>query len=400
MQTGTLIGGLTSMLLLTASAAVAQPTFQFLQPYSTPRVGPTSISDISANGSVLTGTHATAPGSVGSYWNGSTRVDYVPPQFATPVSGMNSVSGNGQFVAGDFLDGGVLRRVFKSTLDGTITTYPSVQGSRVRLPNISGDGSIVAALVDVQDAGGNTVANRIVRYTSTTTWDIIPAPASAVPSQNVLSDMSDDGNTIIANTYDTSRGNQLHATVWRNGSGTTWLPVAQDTTLSLAYSVSRNSQVIAGAVYGAASRGNLAIWQNGARTEYEIPTSLPWIAVMPRSITDTGELATGMMTDGPFSSGGEAFVWTATTGIISAQQYLTQIVQSPIPLLQTQQIAGVSNTVVSADGSTLGGTILLRDTQTNQVDGFFFRATIPGPATISVVTCVALVSPGRRRHAV
>ncbi len=392
MRAATLLGGMAATLITTA--ALAQPTFEFLEPYSSPRVGPTYLTDISPNGSVVTGLHTTTSTGVGSFWNGTARVDYLPPQFATPSSRLFSVSGNGRVVAGDYSPVGGQRRIFTSTLSGAVTTFPIVDGTEMIFPRLSADGSVVAATAVAVDAFGNVFASRAVRFTSPTTWSFTPVPASAVPLQSSVSAMSDDANMMAGVALDTARSGNTHATIWRNGIGSEWLPVPSSASRSFADTISRNGQLVAGAVYG--SEGpRLAIWANNSITTFAIPADRVQIA--PTHISDDGGIASGTMTDVNFGRTG--FIWTPQSGVVLARDFLLSA-GVPIPLGPLQQLRAVVDPIVSADGTTIAGTLSILNTDTGIFEVSFFRATIPSPATLFAGALGLVAYLRRRRHTV
>ena len=391
MRAARLIGG-TATALIAATTALAQPDFQFLQPAAFGSAG-ARITDISVNGSVLTASQSSGLASIGSYWNGTQRFDIAEPQFPAPSSTLNSVSRDGQFFAGDYTPVGGQSRIFSLSQSGQFNTYPIAGGSRVRLPNISDNGSIIAAQAEVFDSDGSVNARRVVRYTSTSTWDVIAPPVTAIQSQHFISDMSGDGNVIVgAAAIDNLEVRPLFPTIWRNGVGSSWLPTPADTAFAFASTVSANGDVIAGEVTTAVGGTFFAVWSNNLVTTYGLPSGQN--RIFPTHVSDDGQIVTGNVRS--FAGVDAGFIWTPSTGTVTAREYLLNV-GVPISLGANQQLSGIWDPVVSADGTTIAGTVSIFNTDSGITEVSFFRATIPAPSSLLLVAAASLFTSTRRR---
>ncbi len=391
MRAAKLIGG-TAAGLIATTTALAQPNFQFLQPAAFGPAG-SRLTDISANGSVLTASQSSGPASIGSYWIGTQRFDIVEPQFPTPSSTLHSASSNGQFLAGDFIPAGGQSSIFSVSPSGQFNAYPIAGGSRVRLPNISDNGSIIAAQAEVVESDASVSARRVIRYTSTSTWDVIAPPVTAIQSQHIISDMSGDGNVIVgAAAIDNLETRPLFPTIWRNGVGSSWLPTPADTTFAVASTVSADGNVIAGEVTTAVGGTFFAMWSDNLVTTYSLPSGQN--RVFPTHVSDDGQIVTGNVRS--FTGVDAGFIWTPATGTVTARDYLLNAGVS-IPLGPDQQFLSILDPIVSADGTTIAGTISIFNTVSGMTDVSFFRATIPAPSSLLLVAAASLFTSTRRR---
>lgn len=377
---------------MTATTALAQPTFQFLPPAA---FGPSGsrLTDISANGSVLTASQSSGLASIGSYWNGGQRFDVIEPQFPTPSSTLNSTSSDGQFFAGEYTPLAGQSRIFSLSQSGQFNTDPIVGGSRVRLPNISDNGSIIAAQAEAVGSDGSVNARQVVRYTSASTWDVIAPPVTAIQSQYFISDMSGDGNVIVgAAAIDNLDARPLFPTIWRNGVGSSWLPTPAETTFAVASTVSPNGNVVAGEVTTTAGGASFAVWSNNLVTTYSLPSGQN--RIFPTHVSDDGQIVTGNVRS--FTGVDAGFIWTPSTGTVTAREYLLNAGVS-IPLGPNQQLSGILDPVVSADGATIAGTISIFNTDSGITEVNFFRATIPAPSSLLLVAAACMITSTRRR---
>jgi hypothetical protein len=399
MRAATLIGGMTATVLL-AAAAVAQPTYEAIPlPAGTLfNSFSTGVRAVSADGRTVAGNAASGNGDRGWRWrSGIGRVDYGPPAYPFVDMEVTGLSSDGSTVTGAVPFNG-RTTAFRSRDDGAFELYTLPAGDdELFRPRPSGDGSVVVANSVRFGAGGNPTTSRILRYTTLSTFDVIPAPASAAQGEHFFAGMSSDTRRIVGIAQDSARGNLQHATVWREGQGTTWLPVTPNAARSFALTASREGDFTAGAMIDASGQYQLARWQGDELLTFDLPTGRR--SIEPFSISNDGSIITGTLFGNGADLGDIGFVWTPQTGIVLARDYLLSV-GVPFPIGPNQQIRGVTRPFVSADGLSISGRLNTFNTQTNQFESSLFRATIPSPATISMIAGLAIVSIGRRRHSV
>jgi hypothetical protein len=394
MRTATLFGGITATLLV--SAAVAQPSFTWIVTF--PRNTDTAVYDISADGSAAVGFVAPANTLVGYRWTRTGgRVDYAAPTFPFAGTVAAGLSADGAVTVGTYTPSFTSEpRVFRSVNNGPFEGYRIPSGNnRVVRPSVSADGSVVFASAEFR-SNGNLFSNQPVRYTSPTAFTLLTAPAGGDSLQYSARDAADSGQMMVGDAFDTTRGSRPYPTVWREGQGSTWLPVDESTFVGQATAVSRNGQYIAGGLYDATGPGRLAIWSDAGLNTFALPTGgeIEWTTVNPKSLTNSASIVTGELRGPNFERGG--FVWTPASGIITVTEYLTSV--GVVIPLGPSEVAWIAEPVISADGSALAGKISIRDTSTNQIIVNHFVATIPAPSSLLSLGAVAAIAYRRRRR--
>jgi uncharacterized membrane protein len=397
MRAATFIGGMASILFLSMSTAMAQPSFTWIgrPPAATSDIN--AVSDISANGSAVVGYYASTSRLQSYRWTPTSgRTDFGPPNYLSNAA--YSISGNGNVIAGTYTTSlGGQPSVFTITNGGPLTPYvvPPVN-SAVVFPFASGDGSVIFATGEGV-VGGSIVSRQPVRYTSPTTFDLLTAPAGGDSLRYAARDAADSGQLMVGDAFDTTRGARPYPTVWREGQGSTWLAVDESTFVGQATAVSRNGQYIAGGVYEETGPGRLAIWSDAGLSTFALPTDgqPAWTEIYPSHAADNGSIMTGVLRSAV--GGRSGFVWTASGGIVTTKDFLVSI-GVPFPLSSTQVLVDIDETVLSSDGNTIAGVLSIRDTATNQFTSGHFVATIPTPSTVLLSGWAAILLGCRRRR--
>ena len=400
MRAATLIGGMATTLFFAASAAVGQLTYEpipmpagtFLGSFST------RIAGVSSDGRTVAGTAEVSAGLRGYRWrSGVGRSDYVSPAFPFFDIEASGISGDGTMVVGtanDNVNGA--ERTFRTRNDGAFELYTTPVGDNVLFrPRTNDDGSVLVASTVRRAIGGNPASNRIARFSSLTSFEIIPAPSGANPTRNFFADVSGNAQRIVAVAEDTTRGNARFATVWREGVGASWLPVTPNTLESFALATSREGDFTAGVIAEAGAPNKLARWEGNELLTFNAPANRQSLTVS--SISNDGSIIAGTLFGNGVNLGDVGFIWTPQTGIVEAKDYLVGI-GVPFSTNPAVIVREVSRLFVSADGSTICGGVDLLNTQTNQVTVEYFRATIPSPATLLAGALGAVFTLRRRRH--
>jgi hypothetical protein len=373
---------------------IPMPAGTFLGSFSTGIVG------VSSDGRTVTGTAEVGAGLRGYRWrSGVGRSDYVSPAFPFFDIEASGISGDGTTVVGTANDNVTgAERTFRTRNDGAFELYTTPVGDNVLFrPRTNEDGSVLVASTVRRAVGGNPTSNRIARYSSPTSFEIIPAPSGANPTRNFFADVSGNAQRIVAVAEDTTRGNARFATVWREGVGASWLPVTPNTLESFALATSREGDFTAGVIAEAGAPNKLARWEGNELLTFNAPANRQSLTVS--SISNDGSIIAGTLFGNGVNLGDVGFIWTPQTGIVEAKDYLVGI-GVPFPVSSTIELRSVTKPVVSADGSTIAGFASLFNTTTGQFNSSYFRATIPAPTSLIACALGLSVSLRRRRHAV
>jgi hypothetical protein len=396
-RTATLIGGMAATVAL-AAAAVAQPTYEAIPLPAGTFLGAfgTGVRAVSSDGRTVAGDADLSGGDRGWRWrSGIGRFDYGPPAFPFFDIEVTGLSGDGSTVVGlASATGG--NTAFRSRNDGAFELYTVPAGDtglfRARTDNT---GSSLVATTFRRAFAGQPETNRVARFSTPTSFEVIPAPSTADQSFNVFTDMSGNAQRIVSLSRDTSRGNARFAAVWREGQGASWLPVTPNTVESVALTTSREGDFTAGAVIDATGQNQLARWQGDELLTFDLPAGRRSIDVF--SISNDGSIITGTLFGNGAELGDVGFVWTAQTGVVDAKDYLLGM-GVPFSTNPSVIVREVARVFVSADGNTICGLVDLMNTQTNQASLEYFRAVIPTPAPLIAGALGAVFTLRRRRH--
>ncbi len=404
MRAATLIGGMKATLVAAAlggaaATALGQLTYEpipmpagtFLGSFSTGIVG------VSSDGRTVAGTAEVSAGRRGFRWrSGVGRTDYAPPAYPFFNIEVTGLSGDGSTVVGVAAAAGI-DTAFRSLNDGAFELYAVPAGDdRILRAHTNGDGSILVATTVRRASGPLPESDRVVRYSSLTSFEVIPAPASANQTRHFATGTSSDAQRIVGFAYDNARLGR-HATIWREGVGSSWLPVTSVAVESFALATTRDGNFTAGIMVQASGPNQLARWEGSELLTFSPPAGRQNIGVS--SISNDGSIIAGTLFGNGVNLGDVGFIWTPQTGIVEAKDYLMGI-GVPFPVSSTIELRSVTNPVVSADGSTIAGFASLFNTTTGQFNSSYFRATIPAPTSLIACALGLSVSLRRRRHAV
>jgi probable HAF family extracellular repeat protein len=301
-------------------------------------------SGISGNGQVVFGTDATFPGQA-TRWSRSGQsaegLGYLPASFQGSFA--YAASTDGSVIAGaSFTNNG--SRAFRWTSSGGMQDLgvlnPTGAYRASEAYGASGDGSVIAGYSTIGDEG----AARAIRWTSSGGMQDLGTLAGDATSW--ANGVSKDGTTVVG--HSTSAGSVNHAFRWTAGAGMVGL-----------------GELAAG--YESDARGANA----------------------------DGSLIVG--TAGVLG-GNSAFIWSAATGMVNLNSYLT---------LNGFDLGGVTFTdglAISADGSTIlanGFTVVALDdgnggTYDQQVNGSYI-INLPTPGAMALLGLAGLAGARRRR---
>lgn len=406
MRVATIIGGMATTLVLAASAAVAQPAFEWI--VEPPGAANGRVADISADGQSVVGFRFVQENGTslpGFRWQrGLGRVDYLQPTFQVSQSNSTGISSDGRVVVGEGRDvnSQVRERLYRSIDNGPIELFVMpANANRVLAGRSNGDGSKVIGLAQNVSFDGTIMTQRPVLYTGLNTVVELPLPANGVDANRAARDISADGSRIVGSVRDGSRGNRTHAVMWDSNLNASFMPVPADALNSFAFGTSRQNNFTVGMVRMADSSEQFARWQGDELITVPLPprdATTQWSDIQPTHISNDGSIATGNLfydapSGGTFTAG---FIWTPSTGIMLAKDYVLQLGASlPFP---TNDI-GVTDLVVSADGTTLAGQLGYRDAFGQGQPGSFVL-TIPSSPTLGVASLLLFACVRRRRHGV
>ncbi len=223
---------------------------------------------------------------------------------------------------------------------------------------ISGDGSVVVGHAEHGPNGNFT--GQAFRWTAASGMQGLGklTPGSLISFAEAV---SRDGSTIVG-----SNINELlfkDAFVWTQGTGMKVLAsLIGDDANALAVNV--NGTVVAGSAQASDGTAHAVRWANGSIEDLAATFGLAHS--LATSISDEGSVVCGNYSkSGP---GGHAFVWSATMGMLDAQDYLA-LAGVNVPI--NYQIEDIFT--VSGDGLTVGGKA--RNLTTGVREGFV--ATVP-----------------------
>lgn len=352
--------------------------------------------DVSADGSVVTGNTAdnafeTVRWTAGT---GVTRLGRATVPVLGTGAGTPGISYDGTRISATILsDDGTYQTQGVWTEGGgwqQVSAYPAdagiVDSSLGSAWGISGDGNQIAGLYwrngqpgGIAHASIGTVAGGVVDLGST-------GGASRANGTNY------DGSVVVG--WDEAADGHWRSVVWVNGAQTILHDLGAFTE---AQAVNGAGNVIVGDAWNN-DTGSLeaAAWRwNGASWDEQI------LGVLPGTFPGFGRsVATGVSDDGsiivgfnrydfgPFSDS-TGFIWTEALGMVSIEEFLTSHGVVLDPMFDFGNVTGIS-----ADGNTLIG----YGTDWNTFQTLSFSVTIPAPGGIALVGIGSLFASRRRRQ--
>jgi len=244
---------------------------------------------------------------------------------------------------------------------GTTQDYTSSMAS-----DANHDGSIIVGTLD----RGVGTTSQAFRWTQSGGMQAIGSFGSRANA------ISGDGNVVVGDLGSSSR-----AFTWTQAGGTQFLPALGGTGNSYAFATNFTGNI----VVGLSGNGLPAtMWTNGVAME--LPMTIPDGVLTPHGVSDDGSVVVGVVSAG--LAGRFAGIWTASTGIIRLDNYLTSNGVT-IPAGVNLEVA----TSISADGRTFGGY-----TSSGAISVGGWVATVPAPGVVTVLALAGLFAARRRRQ--
>jgi MYXO-CTERM domain-containing protein len=379
-------------------AVVVVSTIKTILAATLTMIGPGSITDLSADGSVAVGN---TNGAFETFrWTQATGV--VPLGRATvPVIGTGGgtpdVSWDGTQVSATILDDAGTRATagrwslgsgWQQLMPPTLPDGGTIDASWGSAWGLSGDGKTVTGFYWRPGQPGGAAHG--LRWNDGTGLSSLGSDGRQSSGRGV----NYDGSVIVGWDEDVNNG-QRRPTVWVNGVKTVLQQVAIASNELRASNA--DGTVVTGDLWNSTNnRHQAAIWRfNSGNWVMQDIGALPGTLPFSGSATAGDITADGSMLVGFNRFSGSSFfdatgfVWTQSTGMVSAAQFLTDLGLSLPPNMQVLEL-----TSISADGSTIAGIAVNTGGGPNQ--SFIISIPEPGSALLLGLALPALVRRRRR----
>jgi uncharacterized membrane protein len=366
-----------ALAVTTAAASGQTPGFY---PVGLPQGGSWGqVRALSQDGSMAAGfSVVTGQGTPGFTWTASGgRYDFGFEPGMPPRSAAYGLSSDGGVIVGfrtETFGDGAYRRIGNGPLDSLGTfTYGQSEGR-----GVSGDGNVVVGRAFSQF--GQNVVSQAFRWTPQTGMQGLGF-VGGTGFRSEAHAISRDGSTIVGE----SDG---FGFVWRESHGMQPLPsipgvLSQE---GVGTAVNADGSVVVGSAISLLGRGHAVRWTSSGAEDLGVGPG-NWFSIA-RAVDGSGDVVGGSTSGGIPGSGSRAFIWTPTTGLLLASDYLD--------LHQVQVPPGwnlVEVLAISGDGLTFAGEAL-----SPQGIRQGFVATVPAPSGMIVVFSSALLVMRRRRR--
>jgi probable HAF family extracellular repeat protein len=374
-----------AVLLGFAAAAAAQPQAGFWFPGLAPNTTGGGVSALSQDGSVaaggnsgFNGTYTYAPGYTWTRSGG--RYDYGLEGGMPIRTPPYAVSSDGSVLAGSYdnLPQGQYR-AFRKVGASLIQDLGLLPGElRANARGVSGDGSIVVGYAEHNSM--STPLGQAFRWTQQTGMQGL-GYARPNGSYAEARGISRDGSTIVGMSQSGGAVGPVDAFMWTASGGMHALPSLPGAAFVYndANAVNADGSVIVGDATTASGLAHAARWTSAGVQDLGVVA--PWTVSIAYAVSGDGDVIGGILN----GLGGDlAFVWTADSGMSLLSDYLGAhgvVVPAGYRLEDVYAISG--------DGLTFGG--VARNLSTNVREGFV--ATVPAPCSLLI-----LLGPALRRR--
>jgi uncharacterized membrane protein len=368
--------------LALATAAQAQSGFHLIG--TLPGVSGSRVTSLSQDGSFAAGwiTRASPFGFLGFTWTASGgRNDFglAPGMPAySPVYGMDSTGGT---IVGTIGDDYQYLRAYRRVGSGPFENLgPLLNYDQTGASAVSGDGNTVVGYA-LTPAGTFTIGQAF-RWTSATGMQPLGF-ISANHDYSTAVAISRDASTILVNSGYYSFGTTIGC-VWRESTGLQLLPALPGANPAYRHGsdLTADGSIIVGDAANVAGDSHAVRWTAG---DIEDLGTLPqWRNSYARVINDDGSVIAGVLSGLEPETG---FIWTAGTGMVTAESYLNLY---GVSVPAGWRVADIN--ALSGDGLTFAGIV---QAPTGHYQGFV--ATVPAPAIVSLLPGLSLLRRCRRR---